>query len=71
MCGVQAGALHRLEAFASLNGAAFYGRAANAGTVTLERADWRVPAEYPMGDTTVVPLMAGETMRWKVTDVVL
>lgn len=67
----EAGALHRLEAFASLNGAAFYGRAANAGTVTLERADWRVPAEYPMGDTTVVPLMAGETMRWKVTDVVL
>ena len=67
--GEQAGALDRLEAFASLNGPAFYGREVNTGTVTLERTDWQVPDEYPMGDTTVVPLMAGDTMRWQVTDV--
>ena len=60
-----AGALDRLEAFASLHGARFYGLPPNDGTVTLERGIWTVPPSYPFGDDTVVPLRAGEAMRWR------
>ncbi|SPA48061.1 dihydroorotase [Cupriavidus taiwanensis] len=60
-----AGALDKLEAFASFNGPAFYGLPRNAGTLTLEREDWQLPAELPYGDTTLVPLRGGETLRWK------
>ena len=61
-----AGALDRLEAFASEHGPRFYGLPLNDGTVTLARAPWTVPREYVFGDATVVPLRAGETMRWRV-----
>ena len=60
-----AGALDKLEAFASFNGQAFYGLPRNTGTLTLTREDWELPAELPYGDTTLVPLRAGETLRWK------
>lgn len=55
------GALDRFEAFASENGARFYGLPLNAGTVTLERAEVAVPERY--GD--VVPFHAGETIGWR------
>ena len=61
-----AGALDRLEGFASLHGAAFYGLPPHADTVTLVREPWTVPAAYPFGDATVVPLRAGERMRWRI-----
>lgn len=60
-----AGALDKLEGFASVHGPAFYGLPRNAGTLTLSREDWTLPAELPYGDTTLVPLRAGETLRWK------
>jgi dihydroorotase len=60
-----AGALDKLEAFASFNGPAFYGMPRNTGTLTLTREDWQLPAELPYGDATLVPLRAGETLRWK------
>lgn len=60
-----AGALDKLEAFASFNGPAFYGLPRNAGTLTLTREDWELPAELPYGATTLVPLRGGETLRWK------
>jgi dihydroorotase len=60
-----AGALDRLEGFASLHGAAFYGLAPHDDTVTLVRDPWTVPDAYPFGDDTVVPLRAGETVRWR------
>ncbi|NYH97876.1 dihydroorotase [Cupriavidus plantarum] len=60
-----AGALDKLEAFASFNGPAFYGLPRNTGTLTLAREDWELPTEVPYGETTLVPLRAGETMRWK------
>ncbi|MDF3834447.1 dihydroorotase [Cupriavidus basilensis] len=60
-----AGALDKLEAFASFNGPAFYGLPRNGGTLTLAREDWELPAELPYGDTTLVPLRGGETLRWK------
>jgi dihydroorotase len=62
----EAGALDRLEGFASLHGAAFYGLPRNRDTLTLERSAWTVPLEYPVGGNAVVPLRAGETMRWRV-----
>ncbi|MBI1890883.1 MAG: dihydroorotase [Burkholderiales bacterium] len=61
----QAGALNRLEAFASFNGPAFYGLPRNRSTVTLERQTWTLPAELPFGDVDIVPLNAGETLHWK------
>lgn len=60
-----AGALDKLEAFASFNGPAFYAMPRNTGTLTLTREDWQLPAELPYGDATLVPLRAGETLRWK------
>ena len=60
-----AGALERLEDFASRFGAAFYGLPRNAGTITLEETPWNAPAEYPLGDTAVVPLRAGEALRYR------
>ena len=61
-----AGALDRLESFASFNGPDFYRLPRNTGQVTLELADWIVPAafDYAGGDT-LVPLRAGETLQWK------
>ncbi len=57
-----AGALDKLEGFASFHGADFYGLPRNADTITLEREPWTVPASYPFGADTVVPLLAGETL---------
>ena len=59
------GALGRLEAFASFHGADFYGLPRNTGTITLEQASWRVPESLPFGDDVLVPLRAGESLRWK------
>ena len=61
----RAGALERLEAFASFHGADFYGLPRNSATITLKREAWVVPASYPFGEQSVVPLRAGETMRWR------
>lgn len=60
-----AGALDRLEGFASLHGAAFYGLPPHDDTITLERATWTAPAVYAFGGDTIVPLRAGEAMRWR------
>jgi dihydroorotase len=62
-----AGAIDRLEAFASFHGAAFYGLPRNAGTVTLRRRSCPVPEAFPFGDQTIVPLGAGETLAWSMT----
>ncbi|MEP6996931.1 MAG: dihydroorotase [Betaproteobacteria bacterium] len=60
-----AGALDKLEGFASFHGADFYGLPRNADTIALRRESWMVPASYPLGAETVVPLRAGETLRWR------
>lgn len=59
-----AGALDKLEGFASFHGADFYGLERNRDRVTLLRRDWTIPDYYPLGEETLVPLKAGETMRW-------
>jgi len=60
-----AGALDKLEGFASFFGADFYGLPRNRGTVTLRRERWTLPAEVPADDTTIVPLRGGETLSWR------
>lgn len=60
-----AGALDKLEAFASHHGADFYGLPRNTGTVTLKREAWALPETLPFGDATIKPLRAGETLNWK------
>ena len=60
-----AGALDRLEGFASVHGAAFYSLPRNAGTVTLKRVRWQVPIDYPFDGDRLVPLRAGEALGWQ------
>ncbi len=60
-----AGALDRLEAFASFHGADFYELPRNTGTVTLQRTSWQTPQSYPFGDAALKPLRGGETLPWK------
>ncbi len=60
-----AGALDKLEAFASFHGPDFYRLPRNAGKVTLKREAWTPPAEYRFGGETLVPLRAGEALHWR------
>ena len=61
-----AGALDRLEAFASFHGADFYGLPRHADTLTLRRESWPVPANLSLGSESLIPLRAGESVRWRV-----
>lgn len=58
------GALDRLEAFASFNGADFYGLPRNTDRITLERREAPVPPTLDFGDDVLVPLRAGDTLPW-------
>ena len=61
-----AGALDRLEGFASLFGPDFYGLPRNRGKITLVRETWQVPAALPyLPDDVLVPLRAGENIAWR------
>ncbi len=59
------GALDKLEGFASHYGPDFYGLPRNSDEITLIKKDWQAPHELPFGDDVIVPLRAGETLRWK------
>ena len=61
----EAGCLDKLEAFASRNGAQFYGLPPNTETVTLRREEWNVPEFVPFGNEVVVPFRGGGTLKWK------
>ena len=60
----QAGALDKLESFASFFGADFYRLPRNQDSITLQKQSWKVPAQLPFGDEVLVPLRAGETVMW-------
>ena len=60
-----AGALARLESFASFNGPDFYGLPRNTERVTLKREAWTLPESLPFGDAQLKPLRGGETLAWK------
>jgi dihydroorotase len=61
-----AGALDRLEAFASFHGADFYGLPRNQDRLTLERKAWTVPPQLPFGSDAVVPMRAGAIVGWAI-----
>lgn len=63
----QAGALDKLEAFASFHGADFYRLPRNTSTITLTKQSWKVPRSLAFGDETLVPLRADETVSWKLS----
>ena len=65
----QLGCLDKLEAFASFNGADFYGLPRNQGSITLVREQWQVPEliELPNG-SNIVPFYAGETLNWRLSE---
>ncbi|MGA7966841.1 MAG: dihydroorotase, partial [Gammaproteobacteria bacterium] len=64
------GAIDRLEGFASHHGADFYGLPRNAGEVKLLRQEWYVPERVELpGGGSIVPLMAGQRLDWKVESV--
>jgi dihydroorotase len=60
-----AGALDKLEGFASFHGPDFYGLPRNAGRVTLRREPWLLPETVPFGDTVLKPLRGGDPLNWK------
>jgi dihydroorotase len=60
-----AGALDRLEGFASRHGAQYYGLPVNGDTITLAEEPWLVPADVPFNADRLVPLRAGENVAWK------
>jgi dihydroorotase len=59
-----AGALHRLEGFASFHGPDFYGLPRNTSTVTLKRESWTPPLSFPLGEAELKPLRSGEALPW-------
>jgi dihydroorotase len=62
-----AGALDKLEGFASFHGPDFYGLPRNSDTVTLQREAWTVPETVPYGEATLKPLRGGETVAWRLS----
>ncbi|RLN98922.1 hypothetical protein BBJ28_00014956 [Nothophytophthora sp. Chile5] len=63
------GKLDLLRAFACENGADFYGLKRNqVGETVLKQQEWKVPESYPFDNGVVVPLKAGEIMRWKLQE---
>ena len=61
----QVGALGQLEAFASFNGADFYGLPRNTGTITLRRESWTPPESFAYGEAELKPLRSGESLPWR------
>ena len=64
-CFDDANALQHLEAFASFNGADFYGLPRNQDTVVLRKVENTVPGSFNYAGHTLTPLMAGESLRWQ------
>ena len=64
----QAGALNRLEAFASFHGADFYGLPRNTQQITLEKTAWNAPDSIAVADDCVIPFRAGEPIEWRLVE---
>jgi dihydroorotase len=60
-----AGALDRLQGFASDFGADFYGLPRNSDAITLVKESWTVPETVPFGADRLVPMRAGESIAWR------
>ena len=60
------GALSHFEAFCSENGPRFYGLPLNEERITLVREAWTVPESIALGEESLVPFLAGETLSWRI-----
>jgi dihydroorotase len=60
-----AGALDKLEGFASFFGADFYSLPRNTSQVTLKRESWTPPESFPFGEAELKPLRSGEALPWR------
>ncbi|MDO4897007.1 MAG: dihydroorotase [Moraxella sp.] len=61
------GALDKLENFASVFGADFYGLPVNTSTITLVKKQMNIPESYPyLSNKSLTPLLAGQTLAWSV-----
>ena len=60
-----AGAMDKLEGFASFHGADFYGLPRNLGTITLRRESWTPPERFAFGQAELKPLASGEALSWR------
>ena len=58
------GKLDKLEGFASFFGPDFYALPRNTQKITLLKQAQSIPVELPLGNDTIVPLRAGETIAW-------
>ncbi|WP_373086881.1 dihydroorotase [Zhongshania sp.] len=61
-----AGALDKLEAFASFYGADFYGLPRNSDSISLIKQSWTAPEQLPLGSDTIYPLRGGEQLHWQI-----
>ena len=60
-------ALDKLENFASVFGANFYGLPVNTSTITLVKQEQVIPDNYPYLDgKSLTPLLAGQSLAWSV-----
>ncbi|ASM16326.1 MULTISPECIES: dihydroorotase [Serratia] len=64
----QLGALEHFEAFCSLNGPRFYGLPLNEDFIELQRVPTTQPEEITLGNESVIPFLAGETLNWSLKD---
>ncbi|MDH2269255.1 dihydroorotase [Serratia marcescens] len=64
----QLGALEHFEAFCSLNGPRFYGLPLNEDFIELQRVPTTQPEEIALGNESVIPFLAGETLNWSLKD---
>ncbi|BAO33411.1 dihydroorotase [Serratia marcescens] len=64
----QLGALAHFEAFCSLNGPRFYGLPLNEDFIELQRVSITQPEEIALGNESVIPFLAGETLNWSLKD---
>ena len=61
----EAGALDKLEGFASFYGPDFYNLPRNTDKITLRKENWLVAESIPFAGDVLVPLRAGQTVAWK------
>lgn len=62
----QAGALDKLEAFASFHGADFYRLPRNSGRLHLKKEDWEIPVQLDFAGEKLIPMWAGQRLSWKI-----
>ncbi|CAA0818411.1 Dihydroorotase- mitochondrial [Striga hermonthica] len=64
----EAGALDKLEGFTSFNGPDFYNLPRNKSKIKLTKTSWKVPSSFSFTWGEIVPMFAGETLEWNISN---